>query len=120
MAKGVMNEKVYKVFTIDKYICNYLAEEIFTDKSNRYYADKANISEYIVRKIKHPLGYRIPISTLKNITDSIDLKISLFIEDIEKKYHKDLKQEFQYFVELDNGKYQKLSNSEVKEFLKND
>ena len=118
MTEKSTNKEVYKVFAIDKCICNYLSEVILSKESNRYYADKANISEYVIRKIKHPLGYRIPISTLKKITDSLDLSLASLIEIVEKEYKKDLKQEFLYFIEIDDSSFKKLSNKEIKNIQK--
>lgn len=50
---------IYRVFTIDKCIRNYLMDHFFYEESNRYYADRANISRTIIRKIRRTIGYNI-------------------------------------------------------------
>lgn len=113
MADNINENKVYKVFTIDKCICNYLSESYLQPESNRYYADNANISETIIRKIKSDIGYRIPLSTLKKITDSLDKTLSILIKDVEDKYAKDLKHEYHYYEEISKDKFIKMSRKEV-------
>jgi len=113
MTDNTNKNKVHKVFTIDKCICNYLSEVYLHPESNRYYADKANMSETIIRKIKSDIGYRIPLSTLKKITDSLDKTLSILIKDVEDKYAKDVKHEYNYYKEISKDKFIKMSRKEV-------
>lgn len=69
---------------INKQICNFITSNwIPSSKSNRSFALDHNIDEKTVRKIRNENGYRIPVSTLKDICDARELKLSDFFKLIE-------------------------------------
>ena len=104
---------IYKIFTIDKCICNHLAKNYFYEESNRYYADRANISEAIIRKIKSTVGYKIPVSTLKKITDSLDIPLSSFLKEVEELYSKEMGKEYIYYKKVKDSLFVQLEPKEV-------
>lgn len=70
---------------IDKAICNYIAENwVKPSKSNRSFAIDHNIDEKTVRKILYESGYRIPVSTLYEICESREIKLSDFFKLINQ------------------------------------
>ncbi len=74
---------------INKIICEYITKEWLTpwlnsNKSQRSFADHHNIEESIVRKIKSPKEYRIPVESLYKICESRNITLSDFFKLIEK------------------------------------
>lgn len=67
--------------SIGKILCNYIAVEwVLKSKSNRAFATNHNIDEKTVRKILHPEGYDVPISTIEKICEAREIKISHLFE----------------------------------------
>lgn len=74
---------------INKTICEFITKEWLTpwlnsNKSQRSFADHHNIEESIVRKIKSPKEYRIPVETLHKICESRNISLSDFFKLIKK------------------------------------
>jgi len=89
------------VIGINKIICEYIAVEWLTPwlnskKSQRAFADHHNIEESIVRKIKGPKEYHIPVETLQKICESRNLSLSDFFKLLEKKHGKFLNDGYDY------------------------
>ena len=74
---------------INHIICEYITREwlqpwLDQKKSQRAFADKSNVEESIIRKIKGPNGYRIPVETLEKICDGQGISLQTFFKKIGK------------------------------------
>lgn len=87
-----------KVFLVDQYVCNFIKEEWMADiKSFRDWAKQHGVHEAVSRKINQKEGYKIPVSTLKNICFYKQITMSNFFNLVEEKYG-DAEDKF-YYIE---------------------
>lgn len=76
---------------INKAICDFITQEwidpfIQNGGSQVEFADRHNILESTVRKIKGKSEYRIPVETLFKICQERKISMSDFFKGIEKKF----------------------------------
>nr|WP_298332460.1 helix-turn-helix domain-containing protein [uncultured Christiangramia sp.] len=74
---------------INMLICQYITREwlepwIKEKKSQRAFADKSNVEESIIRKIKKGEEYRIPVETLERICEGQGITLQTFFKKLGK------------------------------------
>jgi DNA-binding Xre family transcriptional regulator len=74
---------------INRVICDYINKEwlqpwLEQNKSQRAFADKCNVEESIIRKIKGNKEYRIPVETLERICEGQGVSLQNFFKKLEK------------------------------------
>lgn len=70
-------------------ICEYITKEwlqpwLDQNHSQRSFADKCNVEERIIRKIKGKVEYRIPVETLEKICDGQGVSLQTFFKKLGK------------------------------------
>ena len=76
---------------INRAICDFITQEwvdpfLENGGSQVEFADRHNILESTVRKIKSRSGYRIPVETLFKICQEKKMCLSNFFKEVEKKF----------------------------------
>ena len=76
---------------INYFICEYITKEwlqpwLDQNQSQRSYADKCNVEESIIRKIKGKKEYRIPVETLQKICEGQNTNLSAFFKRLEEMF----------------------------------
>lgn len=85
--KSNKTKKPKRVYLADKYVCNYISEELFNSEvSKRELGRLHGIHQHVVGKIIQENGYKIPFSTISTICFNRGLKLSNFLRAVEKKY----------------------------------
>lgn len=80
-------KKTETVFLFDKYICDYISKEWFSNgESNSSLGKKFGVDRRIIGKIKEEDGYRIPMSSLAIIVFNKNIQLSDFFKLIEERY----------------------------------
>ncbi len=74
---------------INRIICDYITREwirpwLDQKKSQRAFADKCNVEESIIRKIKGKEEYRIPVETLEKICEGQEISLHTFFKKLGK------------------------------------
>lgn len=74
---------------INVLICDYITREWLQPwfdqkKSQRAFADKCNVEESIIRKIRGKQEYRIPVETLEKICDGQGMTLQIFFKKLGK------------------------------------
>lgn len=62
----------------------WLIPWLHSKKSQRAFADYHNIEESMVRKIRSPKEYRIPVETLHKICEARNISLLTFFKDLEE------------------------------------
>lgn len=73
---------------VNSKICAYITKEwlnpwLKEGKSQTSFANKHNVEESTIRKIKGTKSYRIPVETLQRICEARNLKLSDFFSSID-------------------------------------
>lgn len=76
---------------INFFICEYINREwlqpwLDQNQSQRSFADKCNVEESIIRKIKGNVEYRIPVETLQKICEGQNTNLSAFFKRLEEMF----------------------------------
>ncbi|WP_027126471.1 hypothetical protein [Gelidibacter mesophilus] len=91
LEKSDKSKNPKKVYLADKYICNYISEELFDSKlSLRELGRIHGIHQHVVSKINQTNGYKIPFSTVIIICFYRGIELSSFLKSLEKKYDQKL------------------------------
>ena len=74
---------------INHIICQFITKEwlepwLNERKSQRAFADKSNVEESIIRKIKSNSEYRIPVETLERICEGQGVTLQAFFKKISR------------------------------------
>ena len=76
---------------INNFICQFITSEwlqpwLDQNQSQRSFADKCNVEESIIRKIKGKIEYRIPVETLQKICEGHNMNLSQFFKEVEEMF----------------------------------
>lgn len=75
--------------SINFIICDFISKEwiqpwLDQKRSQRSFADKCNVEEGIIRKIRGKAEYRIPVETLEKICDGQGITLHTFFKKLGK------------------------------------
>lgn len=89
------NKNPKKIYLADKFICNFISEELFdSNLSIREVGRIHGIHQHVVSKINQKNGYRIPFSTIVTICFNRGIELPRFFKLLEKKYGQKLDDSF--------------------------